>query len=1040
MASINKLIPSIASGSLEIAPALANLNFDFALWKVDAPKEFESVGSTLSSFRREEAESGMLHTIARKLGALFERKVPATPGLTKAYGIRASEIAQAISLDERSRKSYGVFASRAGADATSLWAAATSGTSAISIHLLACLLARIWDGPEAISIWMEIVSKRKEEVVVGFDETDIAHLATLSAARQEFPRGQIAEWDASARAWLRVADKVKTKQQKQLMLILDNVQVPVNGRTDTYVSVMEAWNNSLTQMEALVQGISQQARNGDILLALSSWHLFPDITVVKPSMAYVRQNDLVFTSGGILTLGLETSSPQELGVHWSLPLAYLRHYGAPVVSACSISSELRSRLPLPELLQATLGCLLQGWGAAGKDTLRALTWLSSMYSLLVEATKLGSKKASLMTGGIAKHSWLALLSDAANLYTASTGLERQHYNKLISLGRKHGKTFLGTPAEPLFGLAKEGRFVNLIPNEEDKLSFLRNVGEAVAKQMRIDSSQIFIRYKHSLPGSSFVFEYATVVPLHMPCRKRKAERSEERTLIMHHRWLYAGRRALTRERSGSDYFERCSEGLQFDARDEAQAIYARTGDHSRRSDDVGEDVITMAEDYERRSSILYAIGESVSAREDQFIEDLEPRTTGVLWAESFQSSTNSGSNVWFKFIYGDVKDAALFVTERCQRLIDVIQTSEANAHEMYSLFEKKKIDSMLLADELERSLRYARVDVDPHLKSLKAVSTAAKMFKHFPYASVDVRVLTQELYDAWWIRTCIGTQTFHGDLRETPEALEPYTLSKAQAFACITMLESGQFDVDPNQLSNVMAMSSGDVIYVSATLLADPYDDIHPGDIRGVVGNIGRPGISFLVPPKDPMIKEVSLADWPLIEHNEFDGHLSDHFESTSLHLSFTGAETPFNVGFSGGQDSEACILETLFSVYEGGKWIADLNVFNWAGSVKLSKLPRCTIQHLDTDAWRSRIICIDSWLGLVDAPEEHISLVRAHGNWQARLAASSISLALGYNTVILPERDDTQIILGHNEDIHRLWTVVNTPSPTVSNRVTFED
>ncbi|KAI4179393.1 MAG: hypothetical protein L6R41_007870 [Letrouitia leprolyta] len=1010
MASINKLMPSIANGSLEIAPALANINFDFALWKVAAPKEFEGVGSALSSVRREEAEGGMLHTIARKLGALFERKIPATPALTRSYGTRASEIAQALSLNERDRKNYGVFANRAGADATSLWAAATSGTSAISVHLLACLLARIWDAPEAISIWVEIVKKRKDEVVADFDETDIAHLATLSAARQAFPRAQIAEWDASARAWLRVADKVKIKQQKQLMLILDNIQGPVNGKTDTYASVMEAWHNSLAQMEALLQGISQQARNGDILLALCSWHLFPDITVVKPSVAYVRQSDPVFVSGGVLTLGLETSTPDRTGVHWSLPLACLRHYGVPVVSACSMSSDLRSRLSLPELLQATLGCLLQGWGAAGKDTLRSLNWLSSMHSLLSEATRLGSKQAASITQGIAQHSWLALVSNAANTYIASSGIERQHYNKLISLGRKHGKTFLGTPAEPLFGLISQGRFVNLIPEEEDKILLLRKLGKAVGEQMRIDGSQILIRYKHHLPGSGFVYEYATAMPRDITrSRKRKAGELETKPSGMHHRWLYAGRRALSLEQSRNDYLDRCSPEVQSEARDVGQAIYARTGDHSRRSDDVEQDLITMAEDYERRSAVLRANGESVTRREVRCIEDLEPRTTGILMADLDHSvlSMDSISNVWFKFIYGDVHDAALFVVEHFERLIDAVQTHEANADEMYSLFERKAIDRMLLAHELESSLRYARADVDPHLKSLKAISTAANMFKHFPYASVDVRVLQQRLYDASWIRTCIGTQKDHGplrDLRGTPESLEPYALSKAQAFACITMLESGQFDIDPNQLGDVMAMSSGDVIYVSAALLADPYDEVQPGEIQGVIGNIGRPGISFLVPPQDPMIKEVSLAEWPLIERNEFDGHLSDHFGSTSLHLSFTGAETPLNVGFSGGQDTEACILETLFSVYEGGRWIADLNVFKWANSIKLSKLPSCMNQHLDTVTWRSGLICIDSWLGLVDAPEENVSLVRAHGNWQARLAASSISLALGYNTIILPE------------------------------------
>ncbi|KAL8750820.1 MAG: hypothetical protein Q9184_006282 [Pyrenodesmia sp. 2 TL-2023] len=238
MASISKFIPGIASGSLDIQPALANLNFDFSLWKVAAPKEFEGVGSALSTSRREEAEDGKLHIIARKLGALFEK------------------IAQALSLDDQGRKSYGVFANQAGPDATSLWAAATSGGGAISVHLLACLLARIWDAPQAISIWVEIIKKRKEEVNADFEECNIGHMATLQAARQDFPRAQIADWDDSARAWLRSANEVKKKQQTQLMLIIDNVHVPVNCELDTYVSVMDAWTKSLMQMEALVKGVS----------------------------------------------------------------------------------------------------------------------------------------------------------------------------------------------------------------------------------------------------------------------------------------------------------------------------------------------------------------------------------------------------------------------------------------------------------------------------------------------------------------------------------------------------------------------------------------------------------------------------------------------------------------------------------------------------------------------------------------------------------------------------------------------------------------
>ncbi|KAL9034082.1 MAG: hypothetical protein Q9180_005601, partial [Flavoplaca navasiana] len=327
------------------------------------------------------------------------------------------------------------------------------------------------------------------------------------------------------------------------------------------------------------------------------------------------------------------------------------------------------------------------------------------------------------------------------------------------------------------------------------------------------------------------------------------------------------------------------------------------------------------------------------------------------------------------FAYGAMDDAELFIIEENKPFVDVVQTPDESATILYSLFESSSIDTHIVAHELECNLRFAPVDVDPHLKSLKAISTAAMLFRHFPYASVDVRILQQGLYNSSWIRNCTAPQEHHavlGPLLETsrgsvsmqpyalaerqralrahrrmnitaldpgpgimtpsaaermdeplpsedvlhgtPLALWPYVLTKSQTFACLAMFESGQHDIDPRLLKDVMAMSSGDSIYVSAALLTDPYDEIPPGDIRGFMGNIGRPGITFLVPPRDPLIKKVSIDEWPLIERHEFDGCLSDHFQNTSLHLSFTTAETPLNIGFSGGQDLEACILETLFS------------------------------------------------------------------------------------------------------------------------------
>ena len=165
--------------------------------------------------------------------------------MNRAYGQRASEISQASSISPQTRSRYGVFSSRAGSDSTSIWAAATSGPAAIAVHLLACLLAKMWDGPEATAIWVEIVKRRKELVWAEMDETSSCKMTTLAAARQTITRAQLAEWDASARSWLRTADAIKNLQRKQLMLIIDNLRGSVNKMNDTYESVMAAWKNTL---------------------------------------------------------------------------------------------------------------------------------------------------------------------------------------------------------------------------------------------------------------------------------------------------------------------------------------------------------------------------------------------------------------------------------------------------------------------------------------------------------------------------------------------------------------------------------------------------------------------------------------------------------------------------------------------------------------------------------------------------------------------------------------------------------------------------
>ncbi|KAL3435919.1 hypothetical protein BDV09DRAFT_184702 [Aspergillus tetrazonus] len=270
---------AVVSGISEATATLVNFNLDFSLFKIEAPKEFSPVGDALSSIRRESAESGVVHTTARKLGALFDPLLPDTPQLIKAYGSRASEIAIKSKIENRNTN-YGVFESQVGVDATSIWASATSGPAAIKVHLLACILARIWESGEATAIWDEIVSTQKQMILAKCNEGGSVDMVSWVVAKQQISRKELRDWDASARAWLCVADKIKSVQQSRFWLAIDKFDLRVINRSSTYDSVIEVWKDTLAGIELLVSGSSQELRSVNILLGLSAWHLYPDMDVL----------------------------------------------------------------------------------------------------------------------------------------------------------------------------------------------------------------------------------------------------------------------------------------------------------------------------------------------------------------------------------------------------------------------------------------------------------------------------------------------------------------------------------------------------------------------------------------------------------------------------------------------------------------------------------------------------------------------------------------------------------------------------------------
>ncbi|CRK17970.1 hypothetical protein BN1708_012197 [Verticillium longisporum] len=152
MTSIGKISFSGASFTSENTVALLHLNVDVCFWRCDPSPEFVPVGSALTVKRRVEAESRSIHRTACKLGFLFNEVIPDTPNLVKAYGKRVSEILALPKVKPQGTEEDEPFRPFIGADCTSIWDAATSGSPSISVLLLACMLADAWDAKTAISI------------------------------------------------------------------------------------------------------------------------------------------------------------------------------------------------------------------------------------------------------------------------------------------------------------------------------------------------------------------------------------------------------------------------------------------------------------------------------------------------------------------------------------------------------------------------------------------------------------------------------------------------------------------------------------------------------------------------------------------------------------------------------------------------------------------------------------------------------------------------------------------------------------------------
>lgn len=325
---------------------------------------------------------------------------------------------------------------------------------------------------------------------------------------------------------------------------------------------------------------------------------------------------------------------------------------------------------------------------------------------------------------------------------------------------------------------------------------------------------------------------------------------------------------------------------------------------------------------------------------------------------------------------------------KMKKEIDITDIEEA--------FSLDEIDMTKWASDMENTPEKRNL---VYYRSLTALASAWNLYTHLGEAAVDPAILSRSVMDSAWTKglKLEFASVIHPDCR---------IFTRQQAFACIAAFETGGVDLASSELESVMAMSFGESIYVAGPLLSDPSGPRELDKVIRIDGNVGKSGLTLMVPPAEPMIAEANPDSWRVIEREDYDGQVEDCFSRTSLHLSFTNWSVPVSTGAAGrGQRSaEAVLVETLVSVFDRGNWIGDLDALTALRrgySQPDHEFFYChTCEHDldsvdDTQSAPEGIVAIRSWEEFLDRPKNP-AVVMSHGNWEARLAAVAMGVARG--------------------------------------------
>jgi hypothetical protein len=716
----------------------------------------------------------------------------------------------------------------------------------------------------------------------------------------------------------------------------------VSRDKELYSSVMAVWKHAMKAMNDLILGRPQRINDGDVMLGLLSWHLYPDMTVlgVGTRTYHVPQQDGLIAPGGMITVGMgrREDGPDE-AIYWSLPLAHMRFYGS------AVNAERRhglkdSQVSYADFRYVILGSVLSSWDMEKNDVDLAMQCII----LLGDSIITNEPSQSVVFGDGRSLNWLASLAECCRSFQRANEVEKKHGMALIMFGIRRCPNFLANHDNhplPLFNLTDMKSLMDVV-----------NFSTTDTTQCQID------------------------------CLRWWAHNHPDRSSLKGSIIRYRPKRDKTQEPSLKKAGFLCTSVF---------VTSKQTGHKRRRIENftLGNQghLIWAADDGYRSLEQASAFNYLGSAKMNG--TSLDPSSLravpGLRKHDEVMLPPGQGMQVQnYEFVCGDELRAALYRPIKHNE-----PQLSRNTITLAGLLQLYK-EGFVKVPRLIGRLR-AQAALESHFyRSLEALSSVEEIYDGLPGACIDLRVTSQPAPESHW-----------SALFRKPEPKTPPPSPITRAFTVVAFFETGEIQLEPHKLEGVLALSHNNSIFVASQMLEDPTEPSSSHLIRRLTGNIGRPGFALLIPPNDPRMQKYDFNKY-VVEYEPFNGDLVDSFSATSLHLSLTGYELPLDVEPRGNRDSEAYFVETNVSVYDGGEWVGDVDIMRaqrtWP---RFENCHHNAEQRRQRDHLPNNMQAVDSWRAFLDAPVG-AGVLRAFGNPMARLAAATLAMQKGYNFHIL--------------------------------------